>query len=98
LRHMCDLAARAATVTVTRRVALSAQEGKMASRPADRFNSLDNQVHDSDRLIVCRDCGSPFTYSVGEQGFYGRLRLATPTRCVSCREARKIKYQRLKES
>jgi hypothetical protein len=85
-------------VTVTRLVALSAQEGKMASRPADRFSSVDNQVYVSDRIIVCRDCGSPFTYSVGEQGFYGRLRLATPTRCVSCREAKKIKYQRLKES
>jgi Probable zinc-ribbon domain len=70
----------------------------MASSPADRFNSVDDQLHVSDRLIVCRDCGSPFTYSVGEQGFYGRLRLAIPTRCVSCREARKIKYQRLKES
>jgi putative zinc ribbon protein len=85
-------------VTITRRVALSAQEGKMASGPADRFNSFDNPVHTSDLIIVCRDCGSPFSYSVGEQGFYGRLRLATPTRCVSCRAARKIKYQLLKGS
>ena len=46
----------------------------MASGRADRFNSLDSQVHGSDRIIVCRDCGSPFTYSVGEQGFYLRLR------------------------
>ncbi len=85
-------------MTVMRRVALSAQEGKMASGPADRFISLDNPVHVSDRIIVCRDCGLPFSYSVGEQGFYGRLRLATPTRCVSCRAARKIKYQGLKGS
>jgi hypothetical protein len=69
----------------------------MASGPADRFNSLDNPVPISDRIIVCRDCGSPFTYSAGEQGFYGRLRLAMPTRCVSCRAARKLKYQRLKQ-
>ena len=69
----------------------------MASRPTDRLNSFDTQVYVSDRVIVCRDCGSAFTYSVGEQGFYGRLRLATPTRCTSCREAKKNKYQRLKE-
>jgi len=68
-----------------------------ASGRANSSNPIDNPDHASDRIIVCQDCGSPFTYSVGEQGFYGRLRLLTPTRCVSCRAARKLKYQRLKD-
>jgi len=68
-----------------------------ASGQADRSNSLADKVDGSDRIIVCRDCGSPFTYSTGEQSFYARLRLLDPTRCLSCREARKLKYQRLKE-
>ena len=44
----------------------------------------------SDKALVCRDCGATFTFTVGEQAFYAsRGLLNQPTRCPSCRSARK---------
>lgn len=43
-----------------------------------------------DRVLACRDCGSSFTFSTGEQTFYAsRGLLNEPTRCNTCRSARK---------
>ena len=43
-----------------------------------------------DRTLLCRDCGSPFTFSTGEQAFYtNRGLLNEPTRCGACRNARR---------
>jgi len=44
----------------------------------------------ADRVLVCRDCGRSFTFTAGEQQFYARRGLRnTPSRCPSCRSARK---------
>lgn len=43
-----------------------------------------------DKLLVCRDCGSSFTFSAGEQTFYASRGLTNePGRCPECRNARK---------
>ena len=45
----------------------------------------------SDRSLACRECGSTFTFSAGEQSFYAARGLThEPSRCPSCRTARKV--------
>jgi CxxC-x17-CxxC domain-containing protein len=42
-----------------------------------------------DKVLMCRDCGSSFTFTVGEQAFYASRGLTNePGRCPSCRSAR----------
>ena len=44
----------------------------------------------TDKVIMCRACGSSFTFTAGEQAFYAsRGLLNQPARCPSCRSARK---------
>ncbi len=44
----------------------------------------------TDNVLTCRDCGEQFTWTAGEQEFYqSRGLLNPPTRCASCRSARK---------
>ena len=43
-----------------------------------------------DKTLTCRDCGDPFTFTVGEQEFYAaRGYTHEPGRCPRCRAARK---------
>lgn len=42
-----------------------------------------------DSTLTCRDCGQAFTFSSGEQDFYASRGFTEPTRCASCRQARK---------
>ncbi len=43
-----------------------------------------------DKTVTCRECGNPFTFTVGEQSFYAEKGLMnTPSRCPDCRQARK---------
>ncbi len=43
-----------------------------------------------DKVLMCRDCGSSFTFTAGEQAFYANRGLSNePGRCPSCRTARK---------
>lgn len=42
-----------------------------------------------DKVIVCRNCGKEFTYTVGEQNFYEEKGFAAPVRCKECRDKRK---------
>ena len=43
-----------------------------------------------DRVLTCRDCGSEFTFTAGEQEFYASKGLTnSPSRCPSCRAARR---------
>ena len=49
----------------------------------------------SDKIIVCRDCGSEFVFSVGEQEFYKEKGFENePVRCPSCRRAKKEQNRR----
>lgn len=43
-----------------------------------------------DKTITCRDCGMDFVFTAGEQEFYASKGFVNePTRCPSCRQARK---------
>lgn len=44
----------------------------------------------TDQILYCRDCNQEFTFTTGEQEFYASRGLTnTPSRCPSCRAARK---------
>ena len=42
-----------------------------------------------DKTLTCSDCGQEFTFTAGEQEFYQQKGFSEPTRCSSCRAARK---------
>jgi hypothetical protein len=43
-----------------------------------------------DKTLTCKDCGAPFTFTVGEQQFYAEKGFTNePTRCPDCRRAKK---------
>ena len=45
----------------------------------------------NDRELACRDCGSSFVFTTGEQEFYATKGLQhDPVRCPSCRQTRKL--------
>ena len=41
-------------------------------------------------MIVCRDCGSPFSFTDSEQRFFARQGWEKPFRCKACREKKKL--------
>jgi CxxC-x17-CxxC domain-containing protein len=44
----------------------------------------------SDKTLICVECGSPFTFTTGEQEFFAsRGYTNEPKRCPECRGARK---------
>ena len=48
-----------------------------------------------DKTITCRDCGSEFVFTVGEQEFYKEKGFDNePARCQACRKARKEQNKR----
>lgn len=43
-----------------------------------------------DKKIVCKDCGTEFVFTVGEQEFYKSKGFTNdPVRCAACRKANK---------
>jgi len=45
----------------------------------------------ADKTITCRDCGTEFVFTAGEQEFYAQKGFTNePTRCPSCRQQRKM--------
>jgi len=44
----------------------------------------------TDKTIVCKDCGTEFVFTAGEQEFYAEKGFQNePVRCKECRIARK---------
>ena len=43
----------------------------------------------ADKTLTCRDCGTNFTFTEGEQDFYGQKGYSDPSRCADCRAAKK---------
>jgi CxxC-x17-CxxC domain-containing protein len=44
----------------------------------------------ADKTLTCRDCGTQFVFTAGEQEFYAQKGFTNePTRCSSCRQSRK---------
>ena len=49
----------------------------------------------ADKTIVCRDCEKEFLFTEGEQAFYKEKGFDNePTRCMSCRRAKKQQQNR----
>ena len=44
---------------------------------------------ETDKVLVCADCGQEFTFTAGEQEFYASRGFTEPRRCPSCRASRK---------
>ena len=42
-----------------------------------------------DKTLTCGDCGQQFTFTASEQEFFAQKGFNTPSRCPSCRAARK---------
>lgn len=43
-----------------------------------------------DKKLICKDCGSEFIFTVGEQEFYKEKQLENePKRCPQCRKNKK---------
>ena len=53
---------------------------------------MNNELQD--KILVCKDCGQEFFFTVGEQKFYETNNFAEPKRCKSCRDIRKQKFER----
>ena len=48
-----------------------------------------------DKKLVCKDCGSEFVFTVGEQEFYKEKGFDNePVRCADCRRASKAQNNR----
>lgn len=48
-----------------------------------------------DKIIVCKDCGKEFTFTVGEQKFYLEKGFTNePVRCKECRIAKKNRLEK----
>lgn len=48
-----------------------------------------------DRVLVCKDCGQEFVFSVQEQEFFAEKGFQNdPARCLDCRKARKQQNHR----
>jgi CxxC-x17-CxxC domain-containing protein len=43
----------------------------------------------ADKTLVCRECGAEFIFTAGEQEFYAERGFVEPSRCPSCRAARR---------
>ena len=42
----------------------------------------------ADKTLTCRDCGTQFVFTTGEQEFYAQKGFTNePTRCPNCRQA-----------
>ena len=48
-----------------------------------------------DKNLTCRQCGREFAFTQGEQEFYRRKGLTSPSRCPECRSAKQIQRQPL---
>jgi CxxC-x17-CxxC domain-containing protein len=48
-----------------------------------------------DRVLICKDCGKEFIFSVQEQEFFAEKGFQNdPARCLDCRKARKQQSHR----
>jgi CxxC-x17-CxxC domain-containing protein len=47
----------------------------------------------ADQRLFCRDCGTEFFFTAGEQRFYQERGLSLPSRCSDCRSERRAQRQ-----
>ncbi len=46
-----------------------------------------------DQTLTCRDCGTEFVWTAGEQEFYASKNLSAPTRCKDCRAKKRAERE-----
>ncbi|MFB3852850.1 MAG: zinc-ribbon domain containing protein [Vicinamibacterales bacterium] len=51
----------------------------------------------ADRTIECRECGTPFVWTLGEQRYYAERDFSAPKKCRPCREAARARRDALKD-
>lgn len=51
----------------------------------------------NDKIIICRNCGKEFKFTVGEQNFYKEKGFAEPVRCKECKNKRKESFNQNQE-
>jgi uncharacterized Zn finger protein len=47
-----------------------------------------------DKEITCKDCGSKFTFTAGEQEFFKEHNYSDPVRCKACRDKAKADHNK----
>lgn len=50
-------------------------------------------IEKKDEIIVCKNCGNEFTFTVGEQKFFEEKGFTKPVRCKECRNKRKAEKE-----
>lgn len=58
----------------------------------EEINNMQNN------MIVCKDCGKEFEFTLGEQKFFEEKGFASPVRCKTCRDAKKKKNEEVKQN
>ena len=71
----------------------------VSRRNGDYYINLESLISGgivmTDKTLTCRDCGSEFVFTVGEQEFYKEKGFTNePTRCAACRRAKKEQNRR----
>lgn len=52
----------------------------------------------ADKTLVCKDCGTDFIFTEGEQQFYAEKGFDNePQRCIDCRKARKAQRRNFEQ-
>jgi hypothetical protein len=46
-------------------------------------------MENKDKILICKECGEDFDFTVGEQEFYAEKDFVEPIRCKDCRDKRK---------
>ena len=48
-----------------------------------------------DKILICKDCGKKFLFTVGEQEFYRNMGFETkPKRCCNCRIVKRERFNK----
>ena len=53
------------------------------------FLERETKTQMADKVLTCRDCGTTFTFTEGEQAFYQQKGFSEPIRCPDCRAAKR---------
>ena len=57
---------------------------------------LDEGLKMEDKILICKDCGKKFLFTVGEQEFYRNMGFETePKRCLECRKIHKKRIKNM---
>jgi len=67
--------------------------GKTGKYTDDIGGAISEGLNRNDKILLCKDCGSEFKFTVGEQEFYANKGLEEPRRCKKCRIGKRVLYK-----